>query len=800
MIDYDVLEEFDTHSLRLEAVFTAKPGALSVAGEQLWEKQYEADGRMTRDELADKLFAARKSWEQRIQDRIENGRSLSMRHYRNYMVSDLAFDSTPVTPDKFAHMLYANGDMVMDFEELYTEVVKESGAEIADEIFIRDKQNPHNVVGINTPKLSDFTINLVRPYIRRAVAAQVNRYENLYPFLKYSSRSQGLVGRLRADILSEMAEIMTDQFGYRHLLAQEIRGMFLHSHSVSFVENSWSVTEQMAKVNDPADPRGWRMREKIERQGVRFKKVHPTRVFYDSHHPVSSINFDGGCQYIGYWDVIQYKDMYNRSDFFNTDQIPYSSTLHNFKKNYTAYFSQYYASTMKHIMDRPVGAERNSRDANAHEFYSDSIQDDCLWLTHYYERVVPKQEGLGGYPYPCWVHLIVAGDNTVVFAEILPSRPAYCLHYDENDERLFNNSMALDILPYQDQVSNLYSQVLYLLQIQNLMILALDSDVVSEEIREDFKKLVQGRKLFDQVHLLEFDSKIEELFEQDLSQKRPIQIFQAETKNVINDLMRGIYETIRLLERNQMMSPNEMGQFVERETSATEVQQVSTTSGDLHSFKSSGIDEARQAMKVILYESMLACGSNKIKISVPERYPDPIIEQLGFAIDDTGSFYDANEQLNLIGTKEALVGELVFSSRDGAERVSNTESAKILMELMRYVMSSEISFKILVNSFGMEQISKALSEIFRLAGSPITLKLPAGFDEEAMKEQADQNPEQTFEAIQAILQQMDGRLQQVEQVAQDYVSQEQTKQQQALGAIARQPQAPPRPVAPPQQR
>jgi hypothetical protein len=775
MINYDILDSYGTHPLRLEAVFTAESESeLNAIGEELYEQDYAVpepeegeearEPELTKEELAKQLHRARKAWEGRINTRLQNGRELSMEHYNIYMAADMAFDNNPLTPAKFAHMLYASGDLKLDFQQLYTQIKKVSGQKIADEMFVRDKETPHNIIGINTPKLTDITINLVRPYIRRSVAAQVNRYENMYPFLRYESRSQGLDGKLRAEIVSERAEMMSDQFGYRHLLGQEIRGMFLHSHSMSFVENSWAVHRQIHPVRDESTPAGYREKETIEKEGVRFKKVHPTRQFYDTRYPLSSINYDNGCRFLGYWDIVQYSDIRNHSGFFNTHKIPYSGSLHNCATSNRAYFEQYYSHTIKSILDTPTGPERNSRPAETAAFYTDSSDDQALWLTHYYEKVTPKEAGLGDYPYPVWVHTIVAGDCTVVFAEILPSRPGYCLSYDENDDRLVNCSMAIDILPYQDQVSNLFSSMLYLLQIQNLLLLAVDADVVPENIRKDIEKVVKGRKLFDQVHMIPFQSKINELFDQTLSQKKPLQIFQAQAGNVIGDLMRTIGETISMLERNQMMSPNEMGQFVERETSATEVQQVSSTSNDLHSFKSSGIDEARQAQKMIIYESLMACGSKTIRVSVPERYPDDVIAASGFEVSRAGYVQGTASGLNLIGSKDYLIGDFVFSSRDGAERTSNTESAKVLMELMRYIMGSEQSFSAFVEAYGMEQVTKSLSEIFRLAGSPMTLKLPVSFDEDEMKANMRQS-------VMKKLEELEGRIGPVEQFAQTLMGQ-----------------------------
>jgi hypothetical protein len=639
-------------------------------------------------------------------------------------------------------------------------------------MFVRDKKNSHNIIGINTPKLTDITINLVRPYIRRSVAAQVNRYENMFPFLKYEPRSQGLEGKLRAEIVSERAEMMADQFGYRRLLGQEIRGMFLHSHSVSFVENCWATVEQIHKVQDEA--KGWIQKTTTEKEGVRFKKAHPTRVFYDTRYALPSINYDGGCQYLGFWDIVQYRDIKNNSKFFNTKQIPFSSSLHNHTTNNKAYFAQYYASTIKTILDTPQGVERNNRDANTAAYYGNLDKDQALWLSHYYEKITPKQAGLGDYPFPLWVHLIIAGDCTVVYSEILPSRPAYCLSYDENDDRLLNCSMALDILPYQDQVSNLFSQMLYLMQIQNMLLIAVDSDVVPDSVRKEIEAIVSGRKLFDRVHMIPFKSKVEELWDQSLSQKKPIQVFQAEAGNIIGDLMRTISQTVSMLERNQMMSPNEMGQFVERETSATEVQQVSASSNDLHSFKVQR-DRRRPA------------GPEDHRLRVPHCLR--VQEHQGFR---PRALSGGGHRGGRIPTHEHRIptgpgfrsepdrdkgcsGRRVhFLIQRRAERSSNTEAAKVLMELMRYIMGSEVSFQAFVEAYGMEQVTKSLSEIFRLAGSPMTLKLPVNFDEAEMKANMRQS-------IMSQLKELEARIGPLEQIAQAVMAQAQQPPMDPMG-------------------
>ena len=118
----------------------------------------------------------------------------------------------------------------------------------------RDKFVEYNdeghVKSVNVLRLYEVSVNLIRSYITRRVAAQVSRFSNFYPYFKYEPRGTDSVSKLRAEVLSQRVEIMAEQFEYRHTFSQVIRNMFMYGHSVIFPMESWTRDVQWRERND----------------------------------------------------------------------------------------------------------------------------------------------------------------------------------------------------------------------------------------------------------------------------------------------------------------------------------------------------------------------------------------------------------------------------------------------------------------------------------------------------------------------------------------------------------------------
>jgi hypothetical protein len=787
MVSPEALDHFGSTEHRLRAVFSRCEGEdkLNSHGQKLLDdrikareaaqrgdmafpdvedesfKLSEKDKKEMRKSLLKDLDRWNKYWKDRIRPRLESGRLFGLKNHRFYMAGDLAWNNPPITDASVPIMAWVQRKISLD---TCVAEVKKLCKDSHHEYFLRDDEG--KVIGVNHERITDIQINLCRPYIRRSVATQANAYNDLHPFLKYDSRIKSLIGQLRADLVSERVEIMADQFGYRRLNTQMVRRMFLHGSSVAFVSSEWE-REYGYQSQDG------KLTEVVEREGVSFDVPHPTRIFYDQSAALPELNFDRGPSYVGYWDCVRYAEVKNNPGFFNTKAIPYSSQ-NNLFSDYSSYFNYYYSKAIK--APQSTEAMGNQR-TTASEIYGED-DDESIWVSHYYDRIIPREHGLGDYPHPVWLHLIIASDDTVVFAQFLPSRPCFVYSYDEDDGQLLSISKALDILPYQEQVQSLYSQITYLMRLSSMLIMMVDTDIIDKTVVKALDEAVRGKQLMAQTHLIKWSSQIKELLGEGMATKKPIEVFQAQLSQNINELMKVIGSIIAMLEKNQMMGPNEMAQFNQRETSASESMIVDKSSNALSSFKSEGVDEGRQAQKIICYESMIVHGSKNVHLSIPERYQPEVIEAAGFQLEPMPDGYEVEDpNMTVIGTTQHLIHAYTFTSRDGSERHVSIESAKLIMELVRYIFTNELALQSFLKMFGPEQIAKAISEIFRLSGAAMTLKLPATFSEKSLEDQlaSPEFKEELKAAMSELAQRMgqqDQRLGEVENVAQHYVSQQ----------------------------
>ena len=216
MINLNILEKHNCTQARLREIFTAKEG---------------------------KDLEVREKFQDLIQSRIHEGINYNARHAKLYQSVDIAWDSLPINKSTIPLLQYAQGKI--DIQETETQL---KDLEVADQFCEYDDEG--NLKNINTLRLYEVQVNLIRSYVTRRVAAQVSRFSNLFPYFKYEPRSTAVADKVRADVLSQRVEIMTDQFGYRHMWEQIIRQMFMYGHSVAFVDSAWDEDVQWVEETD----------------------------------------------------------------------------------------------------------------------------------------------------------------------------------------------------------------------------------------------------------------------------------------------------------------------------------------------------------------------------------------------------------------------------------------------------------------------------------------------------------------------------------------------------------------------
>jgi hypothetical protein len=707
MIDFDVLKKFGSTNDRLREIFTAQ--AYSI------ETQVDEAARLKKHEDV----AFREAMETELRSRISEHIMFGVRNYQLYAAVDMAWDSTPINKSTIPLILYAQGKID----------ITQCGSSLANlpnsDRYVKKDTNGI-VKEINMPVFLEVEFNLCRSMVTRRLAAQSNKYRNLWPYYKYESRSTGPVGKLRADATSQRMDIMTDQFGYRSHDVQLYRDMLLYAHGVDFVRSSWEVDKHyyrkpvapdLEKTDGTFD-----VDTIITREGVGWINPHPTRIFWDNNYPLSSINTDSGCEYIGYWDVCRYRDIKLNPLYYNREAISYAPVMWTIWSQYAQYFTQYYTSltpppSEQQVTPDPAGA--NDRSSNI-GVYSGEQLDSAVFRTEYFAKKIPKDIGCGEYPFPVWMRFVVASDHTVIYAEILPSTPAAYCGYNESDNRQVNISFAHEIMPYQDQMSNLLSEMLLLAQQDLVAIYQMNTDMLTPEQCKFVEQKLKGQDWSGKPLVVQYsDSQSQQL---GIKAREAIAVTRAPSGQTMTNLFQAMAQLLAMADKLAVMSPAEQGQPAPREISATEVNEISTSTSSVYTFISDSIDEFHAAKKRILFDSVVACQQGKVKLPVVNRYSEKTVKAAGFEIvkeEDEDDSAKPIKRRTILGTRKNLIHDYIFTTRDGAERPVNVQAANTLVQTLAQILP----IPTILQAMGKEKLYELLNEVFRLIGAGFDLKL-----------------------------------------------------------------------------
>lgn len=719
VVDLVVLDSCGSSNARLKDFFTCQfPKANEEDGQPV-DKQGEDYKKK------DAEWQLRKKFEERISNRLNADITFSLKNFQFYSAVDLAWEPPPIAPALYPMLLYAQGKL-----NLAACATQLNSLGCADQFCERNEKK--EVIGINLPKFCEVSINLVRSIITRRLAAQSNRYSDLYPYFKFESRGTSQVGKLRADIMSQRSDIMADQFGYEAHDEQVDRDMMMYGHQLDFIRCAWERELQWVQQPKPDEDQSKEIKYEaaVVREGLSWINPHPTRVFYDNAHPMSSINDDNGCEYIGFWDVLRFKDVAKNPKYWNRKNVGYNSEYASLFTNYTNYFSQYYCTVTPPTGNNTTDLTSQNDRKNWVGVYAGDEDDSSIVVANYFEKIIPKEWGIGNYPYPVWVRFVVAGWETVMYAEFLPSTPAAYAGFNQKDDRRLNLGIGHELLTYQDHMSNLTTALLMALKGDNIKILVIDIDHLKPEQVQQIRKDAKGESLYTETKILEVSrAKLEEM---GLKIDDIIKLVETKSSEQITKIVMAMGNMLQMVERLAALSPQEQGQPAPREISATETNLIAGTTESVYNFISNAIDRFRNAKKRIIYESYVNFGEQNFRVPVMSRYPRKVITEAGFEIKDeesTGNSMDPSMELvrgTVLGSKRKLIHDYIFTSRDGAERTSNAQGAQYITE----VLKSVLPIPAVQEQMTKTQLFDLLNELFRMGGNyDLKLESEVGGDE-----------------------------------------------------------------------
>lgn len=717
------------------------------------------------DKLPKTKGGIRRKWESKIRARLYDGISSNLRSARPNQAVDLAWDAPPIQKFTIPLLLWATGKIKI--EQAYASIAADAPAQ-ADKFFRKTPGNGKEIISMNEHRITDISIDLMKSYITRRHAAMDALWSNLWPQLKYDPRGTDDVALLRGDALSQRVDIISDAYNYRHFFSQCRRQMLLYGWSIAFPRAAWDrqVSWRFKPTNTGEESE--ETESYVTREGVDFVNPHPSRIFFDLSAPLANINTDTGPTFLGYWDCVRWGSLMDPStNFFNLDHVFITDTWAQLAGGYPDFFAYYFDPC---VMKWPAcdGVDPtiwNERNVNIGR-YTAQARDVGVLVTHYFEKINPLVEGLGKYDADVWIHLTVAGDCTVIAGEYLPSLPGAYGAVNWNDGRLANQSMGMALLAYQDQASNIMSSMLMQLRTSLIQLWLIDKDSLESDIVEQFKKSAADADWWVERKVLIYSAtKLRDLGIMDPGSA--FKVVQAQVQNVFDSGLKALAQLLNLADRLLILSPNELGQPNPREVSAREVSDIGASVQAMYAFINQGPREQIAAFKELIYDSLICCGTQNFRVPITKRYARSVVKRAGMEIppdivlDDGQEFIPINTPI--MGNLKNLVYDYYFDSRDGSERVQNTQGATVVMQLLQSILQ----IPPLAQSMGSKNIMDMANLVIRMSGAPVNFQFDAPGGDEAMaaanEQKAQPDINQAMGAIDQRFQKMEMMLMQLVQ-------------------------------------
>lgn len=662
----------------------------------------------------------------RIRDRVQGARDFNMSNWQAYSALDLAWDMPfkQITPTMLTTLLDKSPDDASVMETLKTWGVDLSSV-LED---APDPKTPNkNVKKISLPAFFQVYVPLVKAYVTVRWAKIVND-RRLVPFYKYEPVISDKISRMRCEAITARVEAMSRQYGYFDLWKQFIARVLHYGECLMFPIEEWhrEMQEIEASADYPGEKdtqkevNGVKVKSVIVKEGLRHHLPHPTRTYFDRAHFPSTFNTDTGCTYGGYWRVMRFRDIASNQAFYNLQVIGWAD----FDKWYNGsrargFFENIYRGQS---MDFPTlegqngGVSKLDNEKHLGRWYSNDMSDKPIVVTEHFEKIIPKEFDLSDYDKPVWFRFVIAADSTVLYCAPVSYPPIIYCGYDAMEGRTRNVSMSLEVLPFQDQFSNLLSQ--YLLTVrQNLTnITVVDSDIFTADEVKTIKNW--GERFWRRINI--FGKSGKELQKMQANAAAAVQTYRLPQLST-TDLLNAMKTILDTLERVLVMSAQEVGQAASHEQTREEVKNIQSNTSTRVTFTAAAIDIARDAHKRQIYEALMAYGSPEFyaQVAMDEELANPeTLKKLGFTFDP--NTFDKRSRKAVVQVNKTAISYVSFAAdRDGDDRVSNAETAQAMVAMLDRAINNPMT----AQAIGPEQAILILNEIARYAGFPRDFKL-----------------------------------------------------------------------------
>lgn len=632
--------------------------------------------------------------EQRLVDRwkqrAQGGRDFNLLHYKVFLAIDRALDSDFYQTTQTLMGLLKDLADTKD-QEAAVSVVNTWGMPhlLTPDIDPKTGLATGKKI-LSLPALCQVVVSLARSYTQNRVARIVNERTSV-PLFKYEPAFATDENRLACEVLTQAVDQISRNFGYAHILAQAVQAAVSYGQQFMFIGEEWC--------------------SKRGREGLRYVLPHPNRTYYDTAFPTATLNTETGVRYCGYWEVTNYGTMRTQSGYWNRDRIRMSYKT--MDTELSVYLQTTGACSLAHWPTAAPGAfvSQLDREAGNELNFLTSAQDDYpVFKTEHFELVNPRLDfddpTMPDQDY--WFRVVLASDDTPLYVACLPGRPATVVQYEPSDNRVIQSGLTLQVLPYQDHVTNLMTQGILSIK-QNLSNLNLvDADAVNEN---EFKSLVANNNeaLYRKLNFMFFSSR--EMAKRGAAPNAFV-FPNRFTPQDIGGHLTMIQQLLSILERVTGISAQEIGSFASHEQSAEEIRMIHSSTSQRYEFVAANVDRAIEAWKAQLYQFWTAKGkADSLAMVSPELIP--MAQEAGYLIKGQGP----KGALIQVPAGRIRVESFV-AQRDGPNRVSWTEIGSSMLQLLTTVSASP---DIMAASGG--KFIKLLNMAFEALGMPRGFRL-----------------------------------------------------------------------------
>lgn len=526
------------------------------------------------------------------------------------------------------------------------------------------------------------------------------------PLYNYEPLRLTMKDRLKCEIINARIQRQATDMGYRADERQSIHQSTLYGHCLNFPMEDWWTEKQLDEKS----------KERVIREGIRNAIPHPGRTFYDYGHRLSTLNSDTGVQWDGYWDIVRWGEMLAQKDYYwNLDKVGATYGKYSWLKSdgwriYQELFPCRFA--FPNLSERK-GAGEQDRIERAN-YYLTEDHDTGIVQAVIFQKLVPSDWGLYDYDYPVWHRFVMAAEDTVVWCSPLGYNPGIAYMYDHDQGRAFNSSLGLELLPWQDMMSNYLTQLLISVK-QNLAnVIFWNKDLLDDKYVELIDNL--GEKMYRKTNFIPF-SRQEWSWQKQT--ERDVFYRVDMPKHNTQEVLMAINTMLMVMERMLGYTPEEVGGRSSAEESATAAGIRETHRGIRIGFTGSFIDEARHARKRQLYDAMMNYSDDKIfaEIADMSEAKEADLKEMGFEIEYPAK--GEHTKAGITGDKASLTLDGFAFERDVSTHGLDSQVAAAMIQTFQAIFTNPA----MVEQIGVPQLIDLFNQMLYYAGLPKDFRL-----------------------------------------------------------------------------